>query len=107
MKHYLGIDLGTSSIKVSLADETGTILDSESREYPLILPKPGWSEQNPLDWYNALIEVLTSLKARNDLSKVASMSFSGQIHGLFILDENDNVIRPALLWNDSRLETNY
>lgn len=58
MKHYLGIDLGTSSIKVSLADENGTIIDSESRSYPLLLPKLNWSEQNPDDWYNGMIEAL-------------------------------------------------
>ena len=102
MKYYLGIDLGTSSIKVSLADEKGSIIDSESREYPLILPKPGWSEQNPNDWYDALTEVLKSLGERHNLEEIAAMSFSGQMHGLVVLDDQDQVIRPALLWNDSR-----
>ena len=109
MKHYLGIDLGTSSIKVSLADENGTIIDSESRSYPLLLPKLNWSEQNPDDWYNGMIEALKTLHIRNDLSSVASLSFSGQMHGLVLLDKYDQVIRPALLWNDSRTveEVNY
>ena len=102
MKHYLGIDLGTSSIKVSLADSSGAILDSESQEYPLILPHPNWSEQDPNEWRKALIEVLQRLSKRHDLSQVASLSFSGQMHGLVLLDDKDAVIRPALLWNDSR-----
>ena len=102
MKYYLGIDLGTSSIKVSLADSSGSILDSESKDYPLILPRPNWSEQDPAEWKRALIEALGELHKRHDLSQVASLSFSGQMHGLVLLDENDNVIRPALLWNDSR-----
>lgn len=102
MKYYLGIDLGTSSIKVSLANDKGEILDSESKEYPLLLPKPSWSEQNPIDWYNALIDVLTILGKRHELNNVAALSFSGQMHGLVLLDRDDNVIRPALLWNDSR-----
>lgn len=102
MKYYLGIDLGTSSIKVSLADEKGNIIDSESSSYPLILPKPNWSEQDPNEWRLSLIEVLLNLNKRHDLSKVASLSFSGQMHGLVLLDKNDEVIRPALLWNDSR-----
>ena len=103
MKYYLGIDLGTSSIKVSLATEDGNIIDSESAEYPLLLPKVNWSEQNPEEWYNALILTLKNLGKRNDLSWVSSLSFSGQMHGLVLLDENDNVIRPAILWNDSRV----
>lgn len=103
MKYYLGIDLGTSSIKVSLATDDGNIIDSESAEYPLLLPKVNWSEQNPDEWYNALILTLKNLGKRNDLSKVSSLSFSGQMHGLVLLDANDNVIRPAILWNDSRV----
>lgn len=103
-KLYLGIDLGTSSIKLSLADEGGKILDTESRDYPLSLPKVNWAEQNPDDWYLSCIDALKALHRRNDLSRVASLSFSGQMHGLVILDKYDRVIRPAILWNDSRTE---
>ena len=103
-KLYLGIDLGTSSIKISLADENGTILDTESRYYPLSIPKVNWTEQDPDDWYRACLDALKELGRRNDLSRVAALSFSGQMHGLVILDENDHVIRPAILWNDSRTE---
>ena len=101
-KYYLGIDLGTSSIKVSISDYKGKILLSESESYPLLMPNENWTEQNPDDWYNALINVLKRLNKEVDLSKVASLSFCGQMHGLVVLDENDKVIRPAILWNDSR-----
>lgn len=103
-KLYLGIDLGTSSIKLSLAGTDGKILDSESRDYPLFLPKVNWTEQNPDDWFHAFLDALKALRRRNDLSLVASLSFSGQMHGLVLLDKYDHVIRPAILWNDSRTE---
>ena len=102
MGYYLGIDLGTSSLKVSLSDEKGNIIDTESRSYPLIMPKLNWSEQDPDEWFEAMIQALATLNVRNGLDKVRSLSFSGQMHGLVILDKNDKVIRNAILWNDSR-----
>lgn len=99
---YIGIDLGTSSVKLILTDEAGHILNSVSREYPLEFPKPGWSEQNPYDWFEQVMEGLRLLLGAADKDKVAGISFGGQMHGLVILDENDEVIRPAILWNDSR-----
>ncbi len=102
MKYYLGIDLGTSSIKLSLADEKGNILDSASKDYPLYLPKVNWSEQDPNLWYQAMLICFDKLNEKHNLKDVCSLSFSGQMHGLVILDENDNVIRNAILWNDSR-----
>ena len=99
---YLGIDLGTSSLKASIADEKGNILLSSSRSYPLLMPKENYTEQNPEDWYNALIEVLKDISSKCDLSDLKAMSFCGQMHGLVLLDKDDNVIRPAILWNDSR-----
>ncbi len=102
MKYYLGIDLGTSSIKISLGNEKGEIVDSATRDYPLLLPKINYSEQNPIDWYNALIECFKELKNKHDFKDIQALSFSGQMHGLVLLDENDEVIRPAILWNDSR-----
>lgn len=100
--YYIGIDLGTSSVKIILADEAGHILKSVSREYPLSFPKPGWSEQNPYDWYEQVVEGLSQLLDGMDKSKAAGISFGGQMHGLVMLDENDEVIRPAILWNDGR-----
>lgn len=99
---FLGIDLGTSSIKAVLADQTGTLVDHESAEYPACYPREGWSEQRPQDWLEGLYAVLAGLGCRHDLSQVEGVSFCGQMHGLVVLDEADQVIRPALLWNDNR-----
>ena len=99
---YLGVDLGTSSVKLVLADGEGRIADSASAKYPLLLPEDGWSEQNPEDWYAGVIACVRELGCRHDLSAVKGVSFSGQMHGLVVLDKDDNVIRPAILWNDNR-----
>ena len=106
---YIGIDLGTSAVKLILMDETGKIHNTVSREYPIFYPHSGWSEQNPEDWYAQTIQGISELTADIDKSKIAGISFGGQMHGLVILDENDNVIRPAILWNDGRTvsETDY
>ena len=102
MNYYVGIDLGTSSVKVLLLNSEGEVVSSVTREYPLYFPHSGWSEQNPEDWYNQTIDALKELLKDIDKENVRSFSFSGQMHGLVMLDESDNVIRPALLWNDSR-----
>ena len=99
---YIGIDLGTSSVKLLLMDEKGKVENIVSREYPLYFPYPGWSEQNPEDWYRETICGLKELMNGFDASKVAGISFGGQMHGLVILDKEDHVIRPAILWNDGR-----
>lgn len=106
---YIGIDLGTSAVKLLLMDGAGKIQKIVSREYPLYFPNPGWSEQNPEDWYTEAIEGLKELTADCDKSQVAGISFGGQMHGLVILDKDDQVIRPAILWNDGRTakETDY
>lgn len=99
---YVGIDLGTSAVKLLLMNEKGEIQKIVSKEYPLFFPHPGWSEQNPEDWYAQTMEGLKELLAEADKSQVAGISFGGQMHGLVILDEADQVIRPAILWNDGR-----
>lgn len=106
---YIGIDLGTSAVKLLLIDEKGNIRNTVSREYPLYFPNVGWSEQDPQDWYNETIAGLGELLKAEDRSQVAGISFGGQMHGLVILDEKDQVIRPAILWNDGRTqkETEY
>ena len=106
---YIGIDLGTSAVKLLLMNEKGEIQNIVSKEYPLYFPNPGWSEQKPEDWYEGVMSGLKELIKDADKSQVAGISFGGQMHGLVILDENDNVIRPALLWNDGRTfeETDY
>ena len=106
---YIGIDLGTSAVKLLLLSSEGKIVNMVSREYPLSFPHPGWSEQNPADWFKQSMEGVKELLKGQDASQVAGISFGGQMHGLVILDENDNIIRPAILWNDGRTgaETDY
>ncbi len=100
--YYIGVDLGTSAVKLLLMEGDGSIKNSVSREYPIYFPHPGWSEQQPEDWYEQTIAGLKELLADCDRSKVAGISFGGQMHGLVILDKDDRVIRPAILWNDGR-----
>ena len=99
---YIGIDLGTSAVKLLLMDSEGNIKNIVSKEYPLYFPNPGWSEQKPEDWYEQTMLGMKELLDGFDKSQVAGISFGGQMHGLVILDKDDNVIRPALLWNDGR-----
>ncbi len=102
MSTFIGIDLGTSAVKLLLVDETGAIRREVTKEYPLMFPQPGWSEQNPGDWWSACCEGLGELLEGEDRSLVAGIGCGGQMHGLVALDEKDEVIRPAILWNDGR-----
>ena len=99
---YIGIDLGTSAVKLLLMDGEGKIQKIVSKEYPLYFPHPGWSEQKPEDWYEQTILGMKELIQEADKSQIAGISFGGQMHGLVILDKEDQVIRPAILWNDGR-----
>lgn len=107
--YYIGIDLGTSAVKLLLMNEKGEIKNVVSKEYPLSFPNPGWSEQNPEDWFTKTLEGIRELTKGFDKSLIAGISFGGQMHGLVALDEADRVIRPAILWNDGRTgkETDY
>ena len=100
--YYIGVDLGTSAVKLLLMEGSGKIVNIVSKEYPLSFPKPGWSEQAPQDWWEQVKAGIKDLISGVDASQVAGISFGGQMHGLVILDENDDVIRPAILWNDGR-----
>ena len=106
---FIGVDLGTSAVKLLLMDETGKIHKVVSKEYPLYFPQPGWSEQNPQDWIRQSMEGIKELTAQCDRSQIKGISFGGQMHGLVVLDEKDQVIRPAILWNDGRTgkQTDY
>ena len=106
---FIGVDLGTSAVKLLLMDETGKIHKVVSKEYPLYFPQPGWSEQNPQDWIWQSMEGIKELTAQCDRSQIKGISFGGQMHGLVVLDEKDQVIRPAILWNDGRTgkQTDY
>ena len=107
--YYIGVDLGTSSVKLILMDAGGDIIKSVSKSYPLSFPKSGWSEQDPYQWFDRTMEGLHELLDGTDRSLVRGMSFGGQMHGLVVLDEDDRVLRPAILWNDGRTgkETDY
>jgi xylulokinase len=98
MAKLLGIDVGTSGCKVLLVDERGAILRQASAEYPLSTPRPGWSEQNPEDWWNGVVKCLQEIGE----SSPDAIGLTGQMHGAVFLDENDAVVRPAILWNDQR-----
>ena len=99
---YIGIDLGTSSVKLLLVSEEGRILNSVARNYPIFYPHSGWSEQNPEDWFNAVISGMGELLLGQDKNSVTGIGIGGQMHGLVMLDAADDVIRPAILWNDGR-----
>ncbi len=107
--YFIGIDLGTSAVKLLLMDEKGGIKNIVSKEYPLFFPNPGWSEQNPSDWISAIKEGIPELIAGVDASEVGGIGAGGQMHGLVALDKEDQVLRPAILWNDGRSqkETDY
>ncbi|MCR5449628.1 MAG: xylulokinase [Solobacterium sp.] len=99
---YIGIDLGTTSVKLLLVDDQGKVVNIISKDYPLSFPHPGWSEQNPEDWWKQTVTGLRELTTGIDTSLVRGIGYGGQMHGLVILDENDDVIRPCILWNDNR-----
>ncbi len=101
---YIGIDLGTSAVKLLLVNGGGDILGEVSKEYPVFYPRSGWSEQNPADWWAAVKEGIAQLTAGVDKAQIAGIGAGGQMHGLVVLDENDEVIRPAILWNDGRTQ---
>ena len=100
--YYIGIDLGTSAAKLLLVDGEGQILNEVTKAYPLEFPKPGWSQQAPQDWKKAVMEGVPELLTGFDGAQVAGIGCGGQMHGLVVLDKDDNVIRPAILWNDGR-----
>ena len=101
---YLGIDLGTSGIKVLLIDDNQNIIASAKSQLQVQRKEFGWSEQNPQDWIKALKNVLLELKNNHtkELSSVRGIGLSGQMHGATLLGENDEVLRACILWNDTR-----
>ena len=109
MNLYIGIDLGTSSVKLMLVDGDGKIKKTVTKEYPVSYPRSGWSEQNAEDWWEAICEAGPELLCGFDGTAVKGIGVAGQMHGLVILDKEDRVIRPTILWNDGRThkETAY
>lgn len=109
MDTFIGVDLGTSSVKLLLVGEDGTILNTVTQTYKVSYPHDGWSEQNPEDWYSGVIGGIIRLLIDQDKTKVKGIGVGGQMHGLVVLDKDDKVIRPCILWNDGRTqaETDY
>ena len=109
MKYSIGIDIGTTTVKCILFGEGVQVVAEAGREYKTLLPKASWAQQNPEDWFTQSVEGIKELTSECDKSQVAGISFGGQMHGLVILDKDDQVIRPAILWNDGRTteETDY
>lgn len=98
---YIGIDLGTSSVKLLLIDSKGKIKKEVTKEYSLYYPQENWVEQNPEEWYGKTLEGLKKLVLGYE-NEIKAISFSGQMHGLVLLDDKDKIIRPAILWCDQR-----
>ncbi|GAB4138756.1 MAG: xylulokinase [Planctomycetaceae bacterium] len=106
MSVFLGIDIGTSGTKTLAIREDGTILASVNATYPLIVEQSGWSEQRPEDWWQATVQTVKDVVAQGAFTAadIAGIGLSGQMHGSVFLDENQDVIRPAILWNDQRTQ---
>jgi xylulokinase len=97
----IGLDIGTSGAKALAVSESGEVIASAAHQYPLLTPRPGWTEQNPEDWWQASRKVLAEIASAVQ-GNVSAIGLTGQMHGAVFLDVNDRVIRPALLWNDQR-----
>src|SRR5215208_6653136 len=104
MPHLLGIDIGTSGTKTLICDETGRVLATATAEHGISQPKPGWSEQNPEDWWRATCKATQMVlkKARVKPGDIQGIGLSGQMHGSVFLADSEKPLRPALLWNDQR-----
>jgi xylulokinase len=103
-KYFLGIDVGTSGTKTILVDPKGKVHASATAEYPLLTPKPGWTEQHPEDWWVGAKKTIRSIlkSPKVNAKEIAGIGFSGQMHGSVFLDKKGAVVRPCLLWNDNR-----
>ncbi|MFD1956414.1 xylulokinase [Paenibacillus thailandensis] len=104
MPYVIGIDLGTSAVKALLVDQNGVVAGEASRSYPLFHEHSGWSEQRPDDWVEATVEALKELASQGGVSAadIEGVSFSGQMHGLVLLNKEGEPVRNAILWNDTR-----
>ena len=99
---FLGLDLGTSGLKGVLVNDYQEIVDSASSSLRVSRPYDGWSEQDPANWISAAETVFDELKSRRNLGTVRGIGLSGQMHGATAIDAHDNVLRPCILWNDTR-----
>ena len=101
-QYYLGIDVGTTAVKALVVDEFGSVAGEAESPLEVSVPKPGWAEQNPSDWWQGTVNAVRSACAQAGIREVKSIGLSGQMHSLVLLDKADKVLRPAILWNDVR-----
>jgi xylulokinase len=101
-RYFIGIDTSTTASKAIVIDETGTVIAGASNEHPISTPKPLWSEQEPADWWSATAASLRAVLSEVSADDIAAIGLTGQMHGLTVLDENNQSVRPAILWNDGR-----
>lgn len=99
---YLGIDLGTSGVKAILLSEEGEVIASHGEPLQVNRPHPLWSEQDPASWWRATDAAVLALGQKHSLSNVRAVGLTGQMHGATLLDKQQNILRPAILWNDGR-----
>lgn len=104
MKHLIGIDVGTSGIKTIIINERGAVLTRAFRDHPLYTPHPNWAEQDPEDWWRGAVDTLREVVSTSDIdpASIAGIGLSGQMHSSVLLDENNRVLRPSILWCDTR-----
>ncbi|MGC9066835.1 MAG: FGGY family carbohydrate kinase, partial [Candidatus Ratteibacteria bacterium] len=103
MKRYvIGIDLGTTGVKSVLVDENGKVIASAVREFPLITPKPGWAQQDPQLWWQATVDSLKTLLKTISAGSISGIGLTGQMHGAVFLDQDGEILYPAILWCDQR-----
>ena len=106
MSYIIGVDCGTSGTKTVLFDEKGSVIASKTIEYPMYQPKNGYAEQATEDWYNASVSTMKTVMEKSGVDKndICGIGLSGQMHGLVMLDEKNDVIRKSIIWCDQRTE---
>lgn len=107
MRYVLGIDVGTSGTKTILVDGDRRVVASKTIEYPMETPRPGWTQQDPALWWDAAVKTIRIVLERSGVAAgdIAGVGFSGQMHGMVALDADNRVVRPAILWNDQRTQS--
>ena len=101
-QHFLGIDVGTTAVKALVVDETGTVVGEAESPLEVSVPRPGWAEQDPADWWQGVVSAVRAACVQAGVREVESIGLSGQMHSMALLDDTDSVLRPAILWNDVR-----